>query len=609
VTFIGPTQQFLLRGAAGQDNYISYSTASSVNNKNFGFDPELLLDNSATAVSFPLIKFDLSSVPADAKLVYADLVLSVSTPPSKAFMNTRGTGTITKGTAQISIHKMLQDWGIGSGTAASPSSNGVTWDMADKSNNTKWNTPTPVLPAYNIAGTPFINSDILSSWNDGTQGGNYDASADAQYPNYVPYNKVEFFDSDGVTQKIFPGKNLSWDITPIMAEWLASPTENYGLLVRADSALSQAKFHSFNAVGVPIYEPRIEMAYWRPCGSAKPPTVSNDFLPINIYKNQQTVLTITLSNPNATPFDITTVNDALPANLAVVAGSLSTTCPAGASAPVLSSVLDGTTGITTLKMTGGRIPANGSCTLSATIKPNVAGTFTNTIKPGEVITTAGLNNAFFASSSLLTVQNSTISTLTATADTAIWKTGSLANSNCGVCAELAASTPNANQVNSLYRFDLSGIPATATVSNAKLRLYVTQIVNRTAGQALTLQASPVTASWVEGTDNVVTSTGGATWKKRSTALGNWATQGGDFSAVNAATATIPGSFVGTLGSGMWIEFDVTAAAQAMVSNTATNFGFHVQDTTVTVLSNEVRLAARENTTPAGTAPQLVVTYQ
>jgi hypothetical protein len=199
--------------------------------------------------------------------------------------------------------------------------------------------------------------------------------------------------------------------------------------------------------------------------------------------------------------------------------------------------------------------------------------------------------------------------LNPTADTAIWKTATLATSNCGVCAELATSTPNANQVNSLFKFDLSGVPAASTVTNAKLRLYVTQIVNRTVGQALTQQASPLIASWLEGTDNVVTSTGGATWKNRSTALGKWGVQGGDFSAVNAATTTIPGSFAGTPGSGMWIEFDVTAAAQAMVTSPTTNFGFHVQETTVLTLSNEVRLASRENTTPAGTAPQLVITYQ
>jgi hypothetical protein len=268
-------------------------------------------------------------------------------------------------------------------------------------------------------------------------------------------------------------------------------------------------------------------------------------------------------------------------------------------------------------MNGGSIAANngtidGVCTLTATVTSSVADTYINKALPNSVLTTstAAPSNADFSNDAQLIVKNDNLATLLSVTDTAIWKSASLATSNCGVCADLAVSTPNANQVNSLYKFDLTSIPAASTITNAKLRLYVTEIVSRTAGLALTLQASPITASWLEGADNVVTSTGGATWKRRSTALGNWTNQGGDFSAVNIATATIPATFAGTLGSGMWIEFDVTAAAQAIVTSPATNFGFHVQETTVATLSNEVRLAARENTSASGGwVPQLVITYQ
>jgi hypothetical protein len=635
VTFTGPRKHTLLRGNSGQDTYISGETPANnpiitkdLTPLNFGKDPELVLDNGVK-VAFPLIKFDLSAIPPGAKLAYANLVLTISTPPTAAFGNSSSNGTIPKGTAQTSIHKMLQDWKEGTGTAAALTNDGASWDMADKSSNRIWGNPpgfnntvpTPMLPAYptppvpvygNIGLSPlFINSKLQPGWNkstfagnwkDGTQGGYYDVTYDAQYPNYAPYQLVKFFDVDNITKKINSGDNISWDITPIMSDWLASPTENNGLLIRADSELGQAKFHSFEQAS-PFLRPTIEMGYYMPCSSPKPVGVSNAFSPATIYKSQNSTLTITLANSNPTAMTITSVKDVLPANLSAIL-------------PVTTSCSGTSVGASTTKQitaSGGQIPANGSCTITATVKPNlsaitVATALTNTILPNDVVTTepAAPTNPFFSSADL-TVLPAVL--LNPTADTAIWKTATLATSNCGVCAELATSTPNANQVNSLFKFDLSGIPATSTVTNAKLRLYVTQIVNRTAGQVLTQQASPVTASWLEGTDNVATSTGGATWKRRSTALGNWATQGGDFSAVNAATTTIPSSFAGTLGSGMWIEFDVTAAAQAMVTSPTTNFGFHVQEATVLTLSNEVRLASRENTTPAGTAPQLVITYQ
>jgi hypothetical protein len=645
VNFVGPRSHVFLKGASGKDTYITPGDASvsspPLADKNFGKDAELILDNGFK-VAFPLIKFDLSTIPPGAKLAYANLVMTLSTHPTAAFGNSSSNGTIPKGTAQISIHKMLQDWKEGTGTSSSMTNDGVSWNWADKTTNRIWGNPpgfnntqpTPMLPAYpspqvngNIGLLPsFINSKLQPGWNgstaagnwkDGSQGGYYDVTYDEKYstspPYYVPYNLVKFFQADNLT-KITNSSDTNkpqWDITSIVSDWMADPTQNHGLIIRADSELGQAKFYSFEQVS-PFDRPTIEMGYYMPCNTPKPVTVSNVFSPATIQKTQTSTLIITLFNPTSSPLNIISVKDNLPLNmsLATLPSNLTSSCTGGGAAITWSNTVS--SGITTFNMTGGQIPASGSCTISAIVKPNlsaitVSTPLTNTILPNDVVTnqTSAPTNPFFSSAQLTVLPSVT---LNPTADTAIWKTASLATSNCGVCAELAASTPNSNQVNSLFKFDLSGIPAASTLTSVKLRLYVTQIVNRDAGQVLTLQASPVTASWVEGTDNVVSSTGGVTWKKRSTALGNWSAQGGDFSAVNAATTTIPGSFVGTLGSGMWVEFDVTVAARAMFTSPATNFGFHVQETTVLTLSNEVRLASRENTTPAGTAPQLVISY-
>ena len=618
VTYKAPRKHILLKGNTGQDSYIAVQdtggtggASRNVAQNNFGDDPELVLDNGGK-VAHPLIKFDLSSIPAGAKLNYANLILTVSTMPGEACIKT--TGIVPYGTAYTSVHKMLQDWKEGTGKSLALTNNGVSWEMADKSSTANW-AFAPNLPVTSTdPNNPFYcsnDSNVNTAGN--TQGGNYDVTYDTKYLQYdTTFNPIDFY-KDPTNPKIAVKDKITWNITNIMSEWLAltetvstsnkDKKANFGLMVRADSALKQSKFYSFNNSD-PQLHPRIELGYYMPCNALKPVAIDTYFTPVSIFKNQTSKLSIKLTNPNNTLMTITSGKNVLPPNLNfVLAGSITTTTPANCAG--------GTVSINTITVNSAQIAGGGSCIIDVNVNSSTPANYTNVILPNDFVTTLAdaPTNPFISKGTLAVLAQNQV-TLPSIADTAIWKSATLATSNCGVCVDLAVSTPNTNQVNSLFKFDLTSIPAASTITNAKLRLYVSQIVNRTAGQVLTLQASPLTASWLEGTDNVVTSTGGATWRRRSTALGNWGNQGGDFSTVNIATATIPATFAGTLGLGMWIEFDVTLAARAMLTSPAINFGFHVKETTVTTLSNEVRLAARENTSASGGwVPQLVISYQ
>jgi len=138
----------------------------------------------------------------------------------------------------------------------------------------------------------------------------------------------------------------------------------------------------------------------------------------------------------------------------------------------------------------------------------------------------------------------------------------------------------------IVRFDLSQIPAGATINSATLRLYMTTAPtqNRTYG------AHRITADWTEG---------GATWS--SSGLGNW--NGGSFN--NTATGT---TTTGTT-SNVWRSWDVTADVQAWVNGSAPNHGWLVKDASEN--SNTVRtanFATSENGTSAN-HPTLVIDYE
>ena len=101
----------------------------------------------------------------------------------------------------------------------------------------------------------------------------------------------------------------------------------------------------------------------------------------------------------------------------------------------------------------------------------------------------------------------------------------------------------------LIFFDLSSIPAGATINSAVLKLQATQV-----GGSITIGAYQINQAWVETS---------MTWNQ-SQAGTNWSTAGGTFNST--ALASITTNSVGQH------SFDITTLAQGWVNGSITNDG-------------------------------------
>ena len=124
--------------------------------------------------------------------------------------------------------------------------------------------------------------------------------------------------------------------------------------------------------------------------TSTPPTLGKTFSPGTINAGGVSTLTITFSNANDTPANLTgPLIDTLPSGLVVVAGSVSTTC---IETPLLRAwfIVDTSrVGLTA----EGLIPANGSCTVTANVTAPVAGSYRNSLPAGALQTDHGNNAA------------------------------------------------------------------------------------------------------------------------------------------------------------------------------------------------------------------------
>ncbi|MFO1305774.1 MAG: hypothetical protein U1F54_18760 [Burkholderiales bacterium] len=137
-------------------------------------------------------------------------------------------------------------------------------------------------------------------------------------------------------------------------------------------------------------------------------TAGKVFAPTVVHGNGATqtsvsTLTITLTNPNVVPLTNAAITDSLPASITIATPSnAATTCGAGtatASSPATSPA--------TISLSGGTIPASGSCTIRVNViarNPNAAqnAAVTNTVAAGALTTAEGATSPQFTAN--ITVQ-------------------------------------------------------------------------------------------------------------------------------------------------------------------------------------------------------------
>jgi len=138
------------------------------------------------------------------------------------------------------------------------------------------------------------------------------------------------------------------------------------------------------------------------------------------------------------------------------------------------------------------------------------------------------------------------------------RSGNRANRNYGGSNTIQIE---AGRRNGLLEFDLSTIPAGATLVSATLELYLVNDGNN----AVQIDIHRITQSWVEGTKTGNGAADGATWNDYD---GNnpWASSGGDYDPAVIASTLIP------TGNNTWHQWDITTLVSIWLDNTSPNDG-------------------------------------
>jgi hypothetical protein len=197
-------------------------------------------------------------------------------------------------------------------------------------------------------------------------------------------------------------------------------------------------------------------------------------------------------------------------------------------------------------------------------------------------------------------------TLTAVADATIYSNEEALLANGSGGSLFAGNNSNLNTRRALVRFDLSQVPAGATVTGATLYLHLAQSI---AGpQSVHLHRAA--RAWNEGPSAPLGSggrgappqTGDSTWLHTSYDTAFWSAPGGDFDATPSASAVVGDDIVDYTWSGAGLSADI----QGWVADPASNLGWFVlgEESGPTTAK---RFDARESAAQAA-RPRLVVTY-
>jgi hypothetical protein len=197
-------------------------------------------------------------------------------------------------------------------------------------------------------------------------------------------------------------------------------------------------------------------------------------------------------------------------------------------------------------------------------------------------------------------------TLTSVRDNTLYQSTSGNLSNGAGTGMFAGRTDDSTRRRAVVAWNLSSIPAGATIQSVQIQLQVTQ----TQAGATNVAAHRLTANWGEGTSIASSGGGGgassttndATWIHRFYNTQSWTSAGGDFVATPSATQSVAGNASYTWGSTSALVADV----QGWVANPASNFGWIFIGNESTDQTAK-RFATREATN-AASRPRLIVTY-
>jgi len=325
-------------------------------------------------------------------------------------------------------------------------------------------------------------------------------------------------------------------------------------------------------------------------GVFAPPAISKAFSPSSINVGGASTLSFTPTNSNGSALTNAAFSDPLPAGLQV------------SSTPSASNTCGGTfsagAGATTVSLTGGTIPANGSCTLSVSVTATTSGTKNNTT--GTITANGGgLTLTGNTASSSLTVSATVPTTLVMNSVSP----SSVAFGSTGPVTFMATLTRNdtsAGVVGATVNFTVDGVGAGSATTGAGGIASLTTY----HPSALTVAAHNVAASFsaatISGTQYGASTSGTQTLTVgKATPTITWAnpadiTYGTALGAGQLnATASVPGSFAytpaaGTVlnaGNGQTLHVDFTPTDTTNYTNASKDVTVNVNRKNATWTTN------------------------
>jgi uncharacterized repeat protein (TIGR01451 family) len=280
------------------------------------------------------------------------------------------------------------------------------------------------------------------------------------------------------------------------------------------------------------------------------PTLGKAFNPATIAAGGTSTLTITLSNANTTAATLNApFTDTLPSGV-VVSGTANTTCAGGTASTVAPAVaaLDrglpkpqwfGGNGASSVTLTGGTIPANGSCVLTVDVIAANGGSYINSLAVGALATSNGTNAA------------PAIATLTATVPSPVTlgKAFNQASINAGGVSVLTITLSNAGVTPALLT-----APLTDTLPSG---MVVSGNASSTCGGTASTGASTATPApqWINAASSV-------------TLTGGTIPAGSSCTVTVSVTAPVAGSYFNSLPAGALRTDKGNNAAPAVATLTA-----------------------------------------
>ncbi len=367
-----------------------------------------------------------------------------------------------------------------------------------------------------------------------------------------------------ITSGLAAGTWQEWDITALAGKWVSGTQANNGVLVRSHvRAGVLLKYWSSEYTVNASLRPKLEITYTAG-GDTNAPPVADD-VSVTTDEGQSVAVTLSGSDPD---------NDSL-------------------SYELLSS------------------PSNGSLAgilpdLTYTPKVNFSGadSFTYRVSDGqEYSNTATVRIDVTASGGdeVSLVLQEGLDGYAGTRDTYLADYD--ADRNFGGATTM--QTYHDGRYRVLVAFDLSAVPAGATIQSAKLKLYCTKYSYPRDTYALSVHR--VARSWTEGTAYYKShDMDGATWDEHgqggdlTSSGGNWASPGGDYDQTAAASIT------SGLAADSWLEWDVTALAGEWVSGAQANNGVLLRSHVSAGIS--LKYCSSEYAVDASLRPRLEITY-